>query len=414
MANNVLVIGAGIIGACSAAYLQREGFAVTVVERDYPAAGASSGNCAGIATAEIVPLSRPGLLRRLPKLLLDAEGPLAIRPVEALRSMPWLLRFLAASRVAKVRDISHGLAALTSRAYQDFSPILEDAGVKDLITGEDCIEVFDRKEEMESQQFAWDLKRECGFELEWVPGADLLDLEPALTGNLAGGLLFKGWRHVADTKGLVQGLVDHVVAGGGSYVKGEASELLRDEDSVVGVELTSGERLSCDQVVVAAGPWSGRLLPGLKAPSLIHSLSGYGTDLPEPKVRLGRKVIYHAGGFVITPMHHGLRVAGTIEIAGLDPKPNFRRADILVQKAARVIPGLNVKGGERWMRQRPFMPDTLPIIDRAPGLKNVVIASGHGQLGLTLGGVTGRLVADLASGNKPSVDLAPYSARRYG
>ena len=413
MANNVLVIGAGIIGACAAAYLQREGFAVTLVERDYPAAGASSGNCAGIATAEIVPLSRPGLLRRLPKLLLDSEGPLAIRPVETLRSMPWLLRFLAASRVARVREISHGLAALTHRAYEDFSPILEDAGLKDLITGEDCIEVFDRRQEMEFQQFAWDLKRECGFELDWVPGADLPDLEPALARDLAGGLVFKGWRHVADTKGLVQGLVDHVVAGGGRYVNGEASELLRDDDKVFAVELANGERLSCDQVVVAAGPWSGRLLPGLKAPSLIHSLSGYGTDLPDPDISLGRKVIYHTGGFVMTPMHHGLRIAGTIEIAGLDPKPNFRRAEILVQKAARVIPGLNAKGGERWMRQRPFMPDTLPIIDRAPGLENVIIASGHGQLGLTLGGVTGRLVADMAGGGKPSVDLTPYSARRF-
>lgn len=411
---DIIVIGAGIIGASCAAYLRRDGHKVTLIERDKPAAGASWGNCAGIATGEIVPLSRPGLLPKIPGMLLDPAGPLRLRAMTALTAAPWLLRFLAAGREARVRQIARGLFDMTARAYEDFAPILADAGLADIIVREDCIYVYDSPADMAVDSYVWNLRREMGVVFEDLTAADLQDLEPDLTKDLGCGRRLKGWHHVANPGRLTTGLVDHFAAQGGTYRKAEAKVLERQADGRATLRLANGSNLEADEIVLAAGPWMRHLAGDLKSARLVESLAGYGVDLPDTGIAIKRKVVYRTGGFVISPLADCLRVAGTVEIAGLDPVPDYRRAETILRKARRILPSLTATEGERWMRQRPFMPDTLPVIDRAPGYENVILATGHGQLGLTLGGVTGRLVADLIAGRKPPLDLEHLSARRFG
>ena len=410
---DIAVVGAGIIGACCAAYLQRDGHRITLIERDEPAAGASWGNCAGIATGEIVPLSRPGLLPKIPKMLLDPTGPLRLRAAAALSAAPWLLRFVLAGRDARVREISKGLAALTARAYEDFDPILTDADLADLIVREDCIYVYDSAADMAGDSYVWDMRRKMGVVFEELAADDLRDLEPDLAEDFGCGRQLRGWHHVSDPGRLTCGLVERFTARGGTYRKADAKALERDRDGRASLRLSDGSSLAADEIVLAVGPWTRHLVGDLKPARLVESLSGYGVDLPDTGITLKRKVVYPKGGFVITPLADLLRVAGTVEIAGLDPAPDYRRAETILRKARRVLPKLTADAGERWMRQRPFMPDTLPVIDRAPGYENVILATGHGQLGLTLGGVTGRLVADLIAGRTPPLDLEPLSARRF-
>jgi D-amino-acid dehydrogenase len=135
--------------------------------------------------------------------------------------------------------------------------------------------------------------------------------------------------------------------------------------------------------------------------------------LPAPGVRPRRLVLYAPEHFVVTPMEMGLRVAGTVEIAGLEAPPDYARARVLVRKARRVYPALEDAGGVEWMGHRPATPDSLPVIGRAPRFANVCYAFGHGHLGLTFGPVTGQLVAELAAGLPATVDLHPFRVDRF-
>lgn len=166
-------------------------------------------------------------------------------------------------------------------------------------------------------------------------------------------------------------------------------------------------------MVVAAGAGSKRFFDqiGVRAP--LEGVAGYQVLLSEPGIEIRHPVIYWSGGFGFTPMERGLAVGGLIDFSGNGAPPNLDRPRIMLQKAKRVFPALNVERGETGVGYRPFLPDTKPVIDRSSRLSNVFMAFGHGQLGLTLGATTGHLVADLVAGRNPGVDMAPFRANRY-
>ena len=145
----------------------------------------------------------------------------------------------------------------------------------------------------------------------------------------------------------------------------------------------------------------------------LAGIAGYQVVLPDPGVEIRHSVIYADGGFCFAPMTRGLQIGGTIEFAAEGAEPNFQRADVILEKARAVLPQLRTEGLHYGIGCRPFLPDTKPVIDRAPALPNVLLAVGHGQLGLTLGATTGRLIADLAARRTPAVDLAPFSCTRF-
>ena len=179
------------------------------------------------------------------------------------------------------------------------------------------------------------------------------------------------------------------------------------------MRLAGGGTLGFDQLVIAAGAWShipaGQL--GDRVP--LESHRGYHVTLPHPGIRPRRLVLYAPEHFVVTPMEMGLRVAGTVEIAGLEAPPNYARARVLVRKARRIYPALDDTGGIEWMGHRPATPDSLPVIGRATRFANVSYAFGHGHLGLTFGPITGQLIAELAARRPASLDLHPYRVDRF-
>ena len=181
------------------------------------------------------------------------------------------------------------------------------------------------------------------------------------------------------------------------------------------LHLLDGSQLDVDKLVIAAGCWANTLLSDLGIRIPLAPLHGYHTDIADSGVSLSRPVVYASGGFVNTPVESGLRIAGTVEIAPLDALPNYRRAEVLVEKAQRhLFPGLTHTHGSQWMGARPFMPDTLPVIGPAPGVADTWLAVGHGQLGVTMGPTTGKIISALIAKKTPAIDIAPYRAdRRY-
>ncbi|WP_245269724.1 D-amino-acid dehydrogenase (plasmid) [Ensifer sp. WSM1721] len=411
--SDVTVIGGGIVGVCSAIALQEEGFNVELIDRGLETQAASYGNCGLLAVGEIVPISKPGILPKIPKWLSDPKSPLFVRPKDMISQMPWLLRFLWAGRRSKVLEVVEGMTPLLSRAEQDYRALLDAAGLSDKLVNKPNIMAFNSKADIDGDSFTWNLRTSSGFRHRFLDTKDLKAVEPSLSGPITCGLLLEQWLQFSDPGIVRNKLAEFFLSRGGTLRTGSVRNLVVKGGKATAIALEGGEQIGIKRIVLAAGAWSGKLARDIGVRVPLAALQGYHHQLPNPNVTVNHAVLYANGGFVLTPMETGLRIGGTIEVAGLDPKPNFKRADIIAEKAKSVLPGLNTSGGKQWMGPRPFLPDTMPVIDKAPNHDNVVMAFGHGQVGMTLGATTGRLVADLVAGRRPSLDLAPYRATRF-
>lgn len=408
-----VVIGGGIVGVCCALYLQKEGHQVWLIDPAAPGDSTAKWSCGQMAVSEVIPLSKPGILKRIPGWLMDQTGPLALRPAAVPAILPWFLRFVANARQSRIDSIAHEMATLTREVYPDFASLLALCPDKTLLGQRPVIEVFDSLRGLAAEREHLQLREQLGFRADTLNAADIADLEPALAGKFAHGVLFPDWCAVSDTKGFTAALTEAFIREGGTRVDSEAESILESHDLANGVVLRDGRSLAADHVVVAAGTGSCRFFKQLGVRIPLTGISGYQALLPQPEVEFRHSVIYADGGFCFTPMTRGLQIGGTIEFAGADAKPNFRRAEIILQKAQRLLPELNATDKEFGMGVRPFLPDTKPVIDRSRRLQNVLMAFGHGQLGLTLGATTGRLIAELASHRPAAQDLKPFSAYRF-
>jgi D-amino-acid dehydrogenase len=409
----VVVIGGGIVGVCCALYLQRSGYTVTLIDPEAPGNSTAKWSCGQMAISEVIPLSKPGILRKIPGWLMDQKGPLALRPDALPGIIPWFVRFLTCARHSKIVDIAQSLATLTRDVYADFAPLLEACGDKALMGERPILELFDDPRALEHEQPHMELRESLGFKVQRLDAKEIGDLEPAFAGKFAHGLLFPEWRSVNDTEGFIATLTDSFVTQGGRRIRTEAVRIDEATGRATGVALANGERIGAQHVVVAAGTGSRRFFDTLGVHVPLAGIAGYQAVVTDPGVEVRHSIIYADGGFCFTPMTRGLQIGGTIEFAAAGAKPNFRRADIILEKAKRVLPQMQTSQVEYGVGYRPFLPDTKPIIDRSRRLPNVLMAFGHGQLGLTLGATTGRLIADMAAGRSPSQNLAPFSAHRF-
>jgi D-amino-acid dehydrogenase len=403
-----LVIGAGIVGLCCARALLREGHVVAVVDRDPAGDKASFGNAGGLGVTEILPAATPGVIWQAPRWLLDPLGPLSIRPTHLPRLLPWLTRFLRSATAGEAARITAALAALLKPVYDDMLPLLAELGLSGDLHRVGALWIYDTKAGFARDAASHSLRRRYGLKVEAIDVAEARRLEPALTNAIAGAVITPEWSHVSDPKRIVDRLRESLQAQGVSMLRHEVTGV--DGGEVI---TATGERIAFDRLVVAAGAWSGRIGRTAGDRALIESERGYNATLPTPGVRLAREVIFAERQFVATPLDMGLRIGGAAEFTGLEAAPNWRRSEALISLARRYLPHLDTRGARLWMGNRPTTPDTLPVIGRSARHAHVFYAFGHGHLGLTLGPTTGRLVADLVAGRRPSIDLAPFSITRF-
>ena len=412
MGMNIAVIGAGIVGVCSASYLQRDGHAVTIFDPVPPGGSCSFGNLGSLSPGSCVPLAGPGVLRKVPKWLLDRHGPLHLSAKRLPAALPWLVRFMAAGRPARVREIADALSALHSRVFEAYAPLLKSAGAESLVQRPGQLYVFETEESYQYSLPELELRRAHGEPQEVLGADELRQFEPALALRCARGVFLPDAGHCVDPEGLVKALAEAFVRAGGQIRPERVTGLEHGAD---GVTVRAGaEPRRFDRVVVAGGAWSSALLRPLGARVPLESLRGYHAVLRRPG-RMPRMAIRFTGAKVMaTPMAMGIRIGGTIEIAGLDAPPRFERAKALAALAARLFVETDPDDYTEWMGHRPGTPDSLPVIGPLARHPAVICAFGHGQTGLTAGAITGRLVADHLAGRAPAIDLARYSPARFG
>ena len=409
---HIAVIGAGIVGVCSALSLQREGFRVTLIDRGEPGEGASFGNAAIIGDDSVVPVATPGMFWRVPGMLADPMGPLAIRWSYMPRLAPWLIRFLAASSTRRVEEISIALAALSEGALAAYTPLLAQADAKDMIRRTGWVNVYESEAGFRRYAPILELQRRRGVSFEVLKPEALRQLEPSLAPIFVRAVLYPEVGHSVNSFRMVQALAGSFQKNGGTLHRAEVRGFEIGPDGPRAVRTGAGP-LACDGVVLAAGAWSKSLAAELGAPVPLETERGYHVQFPESGIALRLPICFSERAFVATSLEVGLRCAGTVELGGLEAPPNWARAEILGKHAQRGFPGLCTEGKSRWMGFRPSMPDSLPVIGRSPRFSNVILAFGHGHCGMIFGARTGALVAALAADKDPGLDMAPYRADRF-
>ncbi|MEH6457858.1 MAG: FAD-binding oxidoreductase [Cocleimonas sp.] len=413
MTKKVIVIGGGVVGVCCALNLLKDGHDVTIVEPNIMGEATAWASCGFIATSEVIPISKPGILLKAPKWFLDPAGPLTIRSSALLSILPWFMKFAGNAKSSRIHEISKNLAALTTTALEDFETLFKTYNLNGLIGDHPIIELYDTEEELKKEQQHTARRRELGFEIDEISGAEAAEMEPCIAKDFAKALILKDWRTIADSKRFVTALVDAFIAAGGNIHIGSVKQLVKNNGAVSSVILEDESTLNADYFVLAAGAWTKQLAKQIDLKLDIEAVTGYQTIFSEPGFEMKHSLVYATGGFGITSYESGVAIGGSIEFSSLNASPNFNRAKILVKKAYRVLPNLTHEAGEERTGHRPLTPDTLPIIDRAHTVNNVLIASGHGQLGVTIGARTGQIIADLVAGRPDSIDLTPYSVKRF-
>lgn len=408
----ILVIGAGVIGLNCAIALRKTGAAVTVIDERGPGEGTSFGNAGCIAIAEILPISTPGLIWDVPRMLLDPLGPLSIRWSYLPRLAPWLWRFWLAGGRERVARLTGVLASLTGRSWEDWRLVADEAGISHLIQQRGSLVVYDTDKGFAGAAGEWAARADYGIRFEKLGGNELRELEPALSPHYRHGYLINDWGHVADPYRIVTGLADHFLAQGGIILRGRVADFRRQDEKPVAALVAGAPEIAFDRVVIAAGAWSKPLCARLGLDVPLDTERGYNTTLAEPGIAVSRPITSAEGSFVATPMEMGLRIGGAVELAGLEAPANFQRSRALLELGRRMLPGLNMASGKEWMGFRPSMPDSLPVIGVSPRDRNVLLAFGHGHLGLTEGATTGRLIAALATGMPTVIDIKPFRVNR--
>lgn len=407
-----MVIGAGIIGTAIAHDLQQRGRAVTLIDRDSPGMGASFGNMASIAVTEFMPASRPAIWRQIPGWLLDPEGPVRVRPAYLPRLVPWFLRFVAASRPAKLRALEAQGAALCALALPDTLSLLAQIGLSDQITDQGCLSLYTDQAEFAADRDHIEILERFGFAHDILTGAEARALEPELSPAIGMAVRFGDNRSIRDPYRLVLSLAKRFTALGGRIERAEVTGFTRS-DRIREVCLSDGRRLAADAVVIAAGAFSARLSAQLDEPIPLETERGYHTQIMSPGIAMQHSIIWPARAFMVTPTAGGIRVGGTVEMAGLNAPPDYRRARITVKRAMTALPNLRCDDHTEWMGHRPALPDTVPILSASAKTAGVFYATGHGHLGLTYAATTARLMGDLITGAKPMLDLSPYRINRF-
>src|SRR5436190_6734048 len=359
MAQQATVIGAGIIGMCAASYLQRAGVEVTVLDPVAPGMSCSFGNAGALSSGSCVPLASPGVLRQVPKWLIDDMGPLNVGWRHLLRALPWLWQFVQAGRAEAVERSADALIALTRPLFENLMPLVAEAGAERLIHRVGQLHVYSTTAAFEGDRSACDLRRRRGVDFEVLAAEEIRQFEPALAPIFERAIWFPDHGHCANPFGLVDALAKAFRRNGGQILERRVLDIEFGPDGPRTLA-TGGGPMSVETLVVAAGAWSHRLagMLGHKVP--LETQRGYHALLADPNMAPRRNVQWAERKFIATPMETGLRFAGTVEIAGLDAPPDYRRADALLQQGRAMFPGL--EGGEvsRWMGHRPCLPDSVP------------------------------------------------------
>lgn len=409
---HVVIAGAGIVGVSAAIWLQRAGHEVTLVDRAGPAAGASYGNAGVLAASAILPLVTPQTLRSLPGMLFQRGGPLYLRWPYLPRLLPFLIPHLRSANAAQMEQCTRALAYLLGDTVEQHNALAAGTKAAEFLHPSDFCYGYKSHADFEMIEGNWQKRRDHGFDIEVLTGAEVAAKEPMLAQAFETLVVCPNHGRISDPGAYVAALATHFEAEGGQIKIAEIEGV--DTDGPCPALLAGGQRIAGDRLVLALGAWSGSLARSLGLRGLkLETERGYHVELIAPSDMPRAPILVTEGEFVITPMQGRLRVGGLVEFGGLKAAPRAAPEAYLRRRISQLMPDLTYEDTKTWMGHRPVTADGLPVIGPLDDRGHCLAAFGHQHVGLTAGPKTGRLIADMVDGRKANSDLSPFSPERY-
>ena len=404
------IIGAGIQGVCNALFLQKNGYNVTLFDREELGnLSASYGNAGHFSPYASVPLNRPDVLTDVPSMLLSSTGPSALRWNYVPKMIPWFLKFILNCSKKKMMHTAKNMHQILNLALPAFDELFDEVDISGLVEKKGIMYVWN-DQNLASRELEISIRKEIGVEQQILTPKEIHDLEPNIKPFYHGGVYYSYARHARNPKKILLKLFDNFLKKDGKFLKINIQSLnIEEEKPVLKSEVQS---FSFDKVVIACGAFSKKLTDNLNEKIPLDTERGYHVHFKDCEHLISRPVVFANRGFGITPMEQGLRVVGTVEFGGLNNPLSKSRIRNLINGAKYMLDGLPEHEDE-WLGFRPSLPDFLPVIGPSKNYKNVFYCFGHNHLGWTLGAISGKIISKMIANENTNLNLEPYSSRRF-
>jgi len=411
--NHIAIIGAGIVGVSTAIWLQRKGYAVTLIDREGVAAGTSYGNAGILASSGIIPVTTPGLIFKAPGMLLSSDQPLFARWSYLPKMVPWLVQFLRKANLKDMKRITTELHKVMYDSVEQHLVIAKGTGAEKFIKSAPYVHAYGSKSEFDKDALYWDTLRQVGLDLVEMTADEIANYDPNLQGKFGYGIRSTVDGQITDPGEYIKALAEHFEDEGGKFMLGEIMDIESEGSRVTGVKTTTGKTIHADHFVLTAGAWSRPLAQKLGVKVPLETERGYHLEFVNANIELKSPVMVTSGKFAMNSMNGRLRCAGIVELGGLEAKPNRAPFELLKRKVFSLFPELEYDSINEWMGFRPSTPDSLPVIGNFPKGQNVWAGFGHQHLGLTGGPKTGYWLAQMIAGETPNEDLSAFKVERF-
>ncbi|KXF79471.1 amino acid dehydrogenase [Paramesorhizobium deserti] len=410
---DTIILGAGIVGVSTALHLQARGRSVCLVDRGEPGEGTSFGNAGLIERSSVIPYSFPREISKVAKYALNRSPAMRYDPLHLPKIAPWLFRYWRESSPERLAIAAKAMLPLVEASVTEHDFLVEQAGCADLIRERGWIETYRSQPAFEKAVAELNEIEPYGLRFEVLDKGKFRVLEPNLSDAVEGGIHWLDPKTVTDPAALVKAYAGLFEARQGKFARGNAASLRQDGNDWT-VETADGP-VSAKDVVVALGPQSSlvfqrlgyRIPLAIKRGHHMHYAMEEGTEL-------GHSMVDAEAGYVLSPMARGIRLTTGIEFAAPAAPANTIQLDRAERFARQILPLGKRLDEKPWLGLRPCLPDMRPVIGAAPRHDGLWFNFGHAHHGLTLGPASGRLLAELMTGEKPFVDPAAYSAARFG
>jgi len=414
---NVIIIGGGIVGLSTAFYLRRSGCNVTVLDKGDFNDNCSYGNAGYVCPSHFIPLATPGIVKQGLKWMLNDKSPFYVQPRLNRALIEWGIRFIKSATDKKVEAAAVPLRDIALLSQQEYESWIGLPGFDFSYEHKGLIEIFQTAEKEEHAHHTLEKAHELGLDAMMLSREELAQMEPQTRINARGALFFKCDTHLYPNR-LMQSLIVYLKKNGVALVGGQ--EVKKFEIAIGSVKkvITGTQSFEGDEIIVAAGSWSRELTSQLHAKLPLVPGRGYSVTLENSPYKLNHPAVLMEGRVAITPMDgNKIRFGGTMEITSTKSRPRMKRVVGILNAVKRYFPDFDVPMPAQekvWYGYRPCSADGLPYIGRISKYKNVIVATGHSMLGLSLGAGTGKLVDEIVNDRKPSINMSPYNVDRFG
>ncbi len=410
------IIGGGIIGLCSAYYLQKEGHEITVIERGNITDGCSFGNMGYISPSHFVPLASPGIIAEGFKHMLSSSSPFYIKPRLNWPLMQWGYHFLKSSTAKNVKENAPHLNDILQLSRNLMDDLKNDLGDVFDMQEIGCLMMCKKEETLLHEFHLADDAEKFGLKVERLRRAEVQALEPEVEVDVAGAVLFKDDCHFNPGK-LMIALKNYLLQQGVKLQLETTVTGFEKKDNKVTTVITDKGRFECEKLIVATGSWIPEVAKMLGIKLLLQPGKGYSYTYDHIEKNIHYPAILVDGRCAITPWKKQLRIGGTMELSGINKKILVSRMQGIYNSAKEFYPGLQIDfppAEKIWSGLRPVTPDGLPYIGKAPSLDNVIVAGGHAMLGISQSTRTGKLVSELIEGKTTKINMTAFRLNRFG